>query len=392
MRVFLWSLLCLVCLALVVVGVAGYFFLDRNGQFDSVVEVNKELCTAVSAPAGAEDMVFDARNDVVYMAAYDRRALMKEPQDKTVQGGLYALKLTPFGKVRSLKPVRYAKQGEGISQRLHPHGIDLVKGRYGRSTLFVVNHYPQEISTPEGKQVAKHSVEIFDIGKNGRLRHRKTVVSPHIISPNDVVGLSKDTFYVANDMVKTSPLGRGVSFFTGGADGTVVYYDGKETRLVAKGLTFANGITTNLAGEKLYVAETGARRIAVYDIKESGDLQRLGVFPSRTGVDNISLDDQGRLWVAGHPRIMDFIAHAGDSTKIAPSEVVRISLQADSGDNGESGGNGESGENILSGKEDILYSSLGDDLSASSVALPLKKGYMVVGSVFEDKILVCKTR
>ncbi|MDZ7827816.1 MAG: hypothetical protein U5R48_19385 [Gammaproteobacteria bacterium] len=48
-----------------------------------------------------------------------------------------------------------------------------------------------------------------------------------------------------------------------------------------------------------------------------------------TGVDNIDVAADGSVWVAGHPHLDDFLAHARDPSARSATEVYRIVLEAD---------------------------------------------------------------
>lgn len=69
---------------------------------------------------------------------------------------------------------------------------------------------------------------------------------------------------------------------------------------VADGFGGPNGVVFSPDERQLYVADTRARHIRVFDVREDGTLSDGKVFAERTdgGFDNIRFDDQGRLWAA----------------------------------------------------------------------------------------------
>ena len=73
-----------------------------------------------------------------------------------------------------------------------------------------------------------------------------------------------------------------------------------EVRLVADGFTGPNGIIFSLDEEQLFVADSRARNIRVFDVHEDGTLSDGKVFAEapESGFDNIRFDDGGRLWAA----------------------------------------------------------------------------------------------
>ncbi|MCX4818889.1 SMP-30/gluconolactonase/LRE family protein [Streptomyces sp. NBC_01142] len=75
-----------------------------------------------------------------------------------------------------------------------------------------------------------------------------------------------------------------------------------EVRLVADGFGGPNGLAFSLDEQQLYVSDTRAGQIRVFDVRERGTLSDGKVFAEATdGIsrfDNIRFDDEGRLWVA----------------------------------------------------------------------------------------------
>lgn len=73
-----------------------------------------------------------------------------------------------------------------------------------------------------------------------------------------------------------------------------------EVRRVADGFSGPNGVVFSLDERQLFVSDTRARHIRVFDVREGGFLSEGRVFAEapRSGFDNIRFDDQGRLWAA----------------------------------------------------------------------------------------------
>jgi hypothetical protein len=69
--------------------------------------------------------------------------------------------------------------------------------------------------------------------------------------------------------------------------------------------------------------------------------------------------------------MLEFLAHSKDKGKSSPSQILRITAK-DKGDY----------------KIDEIYLNDGKQISAASVAAPLKGGF-IVGQVFDDHILIC---
>jgi len=199
------------------------------------------------------------------------------------------------------------------------------------------------------------------------------VRDPLLVSPNDLVAVGPDAFYAANDHGSAGAFGQMLSDVLLLRNANIVYYDGASMRVAGDRLSFPNGIGVSADGKTIYVAETIGAALHVYS-RNAGtgeltarDYARLGV-----GLDNIDVEPDGALLIAGHPKMMAFLAHARDPRKLSPSQVIRV-------EPAEAGG----------GKAGTIYLNLGEELSGSSVAA----GYgdrMLIGNVFDPKILVCR--
>jgi arylesterase/paraoxonase len=155
----------------------------------------------------------------------------------------------------------------------------------------------------------------------------------------------------------------------------VLYYDGNDFKKAAQDIAYANGVNVSHDGQTIYVAACVGLKINVYarDIA-SGALTLKNEIPLGTGVDNIELDTAGNLWVAAHPQLLTFTRHAKDAGKHSPSEVLKISFDA----------NGDY-------KIDQIYLNGGEEISGSSVGAVFENK-LLIGSVFENHFLVGEMR
>ena len=97
-----------------------------------------------------------------------------------------------------------------------------------------------------------------------------------------------------------------------------------------------------------------------------------GALDLGTGLDNITMDRYGMLWMAAHPKLMTFVSHAKDAAKQSPSEVLWV----DPDQNADP-------------PVRTVFLSLGEDLSGASVAVPWGSR-LLIGSVFEPHFLDCE--
>jgi sugar lactone lactonase YvrE len=79
-----------------------------------------------------------------------------------------------------------------------------------------------------------------------------------------------------------------------------VYPDGR-ARVVAKDLSFPNGMVVMPDGKTLIVAETMGHRLTAYDVQADGSLAHRRVYaqlPEEVSPDGIALDAEGAVWLA----------------------------------------------------------------------------------------------
>jgi len=336
--------------------------LNAAGVFYDVTPGFAGTCRSIGGVIGGEDIAIDRAAGLAFISATDRRAPKTKP---SAQDGLYLFQLA--------HPERGVTRLSGSPKDFHPHGISLYRAADGSLTLMAVNHRSDGTS----------SVDIFAVteGKDAAgmpavsLGERASVRSSLIFGPNDVAAVAPDRFYVTNDHTSRTGLGRTLEIYLLLPRANVVYYDGTVPRVVAEGLRFANGIALSHDRSKLYVAETLGREIRTYDVQPvAGGLTLQSAFPLPSGLDNIDVDAAGNLWVAGHPKLFDFIDYAGDASRPSPSEVFKV-MTANGNPNGFT----------------AIYTGLGTRIGGASVGA-VDDGQLLIGSVFDPKILDCTLR
>lgn len=311
-----------------------------------------DQCTRVDIAPGTEDVIADKDLNAAFISAADRRAWFNETVPVSAPGnGIYLMDFDEPHNVRRVSP-------EGMDDFL-PHGIDLWRGPNGEKRLFVVNH------PTTGEEI----IEIFDVAADGALTHVDSVSFDVMHSPNDVVAVGPRQFYATNDRgYEEEPMAT-IEAYLALPFSSLVYYDGEAGRIAADGLVYANGVNQSADGGTIYVAEFLKRRIAVFDRDlQTGELTRTKTIATNTGPDNIDVADDGALWIGGHTKVFEFLAHAEDETAVAPSHVVRV--DPDTGDN-----------------EDIFIDVSGA-INGSSVGA-VHGDTLVVGAVFDGHVMVC---
>ncbi|MCA9718580.1 MAG: SMP-30/gluconolactonase/LRE family protein [Myxococcales bacterium] len=335
--------------------IAGLTLMAGAGQFRRIDPHFEGRCTPIEGAVGVEDLVVTPGGRAALLASDDRRA-----RDAASRGGIYIYSLDDGVAPRLLSGSAPAS--------FHPHGLDLVVTPDGRGTLYVVNH-----ELPRG---AGHSIEVFDwrATPEPTLTHRATIRDPLLVSPNDVAGVDHSRFYVTNDHGAASPRAQTLEDYTRRARARVVYHDGEETRVAADGLRYANGIALRPDGAALFVSSTTDRRLHVFARdRETGALSRRADVALSTGPDNIDVEPDGTLWIAGHPKLLSFVVHARAPGRRSPSQVLRLRPVPD--------------EPLEFAVEEV-YLDDGSELSGASVAA--RRGRrLLIGGVFEPEFLDC---
>ena len=353
MKTFKAIIITFIVLALLVGSLIVKTYHDA-GEFKKINPHLKAECRAISGVLSSEDITIDPKTGMAFISSADRRT--KWSNSSHVQkGAIYGLDL----KARGPELVNLTAD---FSKEFNPHGIGLWIGENVKS-LFVVNHRQHG-----------HFVEIFDFQDN-KLIHRESIEGALMHSPNDVIPVGPGAFYVTNDHGNTSELGRLVEEYLQLARSLVLYYDGNNFRTVVDGLAYANGINLSPDGKTVYVAATVGQEVCVYDRdKDSGDLTLRHTIDLGTGPDNIEVDERGKLWIGCHPRLLTFVKYSKDPQELSPSQVLKVTVQEPK-----------------SYTSDEIYLNKGEPLSGSSVAAVFGDT-MLIGSVFDPRILLCKLR
>lgn len=301
---------------------------------------------------GTEDVEFDSKRQFLLISSSNRAMMLKNQNQRD---GIYALNLKD---TNNTKPKRMLTTYGGA---FHPHGISLIQ-QDSATYVFAVNHNNQ------GSFIEKFII------KNGTLMHLKTYQNNLMFSPNDVVAITDSTFYVTNDHGSKPGFKQTLENYLQLPKSYVLYFDGQNFKKVAEGLKYANGVSYSKEKHEVYVATSIGQKLYIYNQAPNGALILTHYINTHTGIDNITIDNSGDLWLAGHPKLLKFIAHAKDSSKISPAEVIRIHKMP----------NG-----IY--KQDQIYINDGYEISGTSVAYKFNN-YLFVGDVFQSKLLRIKLK
>jgi arylesterase / paraoxonase len=335
---------------------------SRAGEFTTLIPVFDGKCVDVGGIPGAEDIAIDRANARMFIASDDRRATAAGSPKR---GSIFVMPIVGAEAISA----RFDAT-RGVPTAFHPHGISRFSDATGQQTIMVVNH-PKGFANYDGT-----TVEIYDVGADNALTHRRTVTVAGLTRINDIVATGPDSFYATSESdLKQGSFAESLSIITeNDRTGAVWYFDGTTGKKLTGGIGFANSLALSKDGKTLFASGTTSRAIYIYD--RDPVTNALTARPAAyvgTGADNIDVEDDGRVWVAAHPKLLSFIQHAGNPAKGAPSQVIIL----------EPSSNGQGGQ-----VDQVYLRDANDGFSGASVAV--RDGQtMVLGSVFEPGIRVC---
>ena len=318
---------------------------------------------------GPEDIVIDHATGVAFVASQQRLSATGKllDFDELPGGAIFALDLNH----EPLAPRSLTSQ-EVLGVPFHPRGCSLYCGASGARRLLVISD----------RAAADHVVEVFDVDGD-QLRPVRTIVdTEHLISPNDLVALDGDRFYVANDHGARSLLLRSLEDLYGLPWSTVAFWDGSRCHTVARGIAFANGIALDPTRGRLYVAATRSKKIHAYTWNASDPARELTDFDpiDLPGCpDNLEWDEEGNLWIGADPSFVKLALYAAGMSPTAPSLVLRLRFD------------GETSPRV----EEVWRDDTGEVISASSVAAVHGRGpvrRLLIGQPFGNHVLDCELR
>ena len=343
-----------IIIILLLTGIIGFIVnhFYKAGAFSTTNNFNVENCQVVSNFAGPEDTQIDYDTDILYISSNNWGGSDKE-NINTI--GVFALDL----KKKDAKPKLISLDAP---KNFQPHGINLYKDpKTGEKTLFVVNHqHPPQ-------------VEAFDVIDRETIKHRETFINSELISINEIVGVGKRSFYVTQDSkyFGSKPLLL-VSTLLGFEQGSLHYYNGENWKVIADDVHFANGLACSHDMKTLYLGETNSMRIRVYERNtENGDLKLKEFIDLGAAPDNINVDPQGNLWVAGFPNILAIFLHIQNKTMKSPVHIMKLTVE---------------GNKVVDIKR--VLTSTGENISGISAVASYKDKFFISG-IMNPELRIC---
>lgn len=336
----------------ILVGITLSVFVARSGMMTERGADQVTACTAIDGQGkSGEDILIDRERSLALVSWLDRRGGVAGPPTFGTVGRIDLTAVEPV-----ITSAVVADPPE-----FRPHGMSLFVGPEGQRTLFVISH-------PPGKP---HHVEVFEANAEGLYEHKQTIADPLLVRPNDIQAVGPRQFYIANDSGAVNGLGRMREMVFGASLAAITYYDGTKFSVAADGLASPGGINASPDLATIYVAETQGHAVSYWsrDVA-TGALSRSGEAPLPSLPDNIDVAADGALWVTAHANAVALVQQFADATKVAPTQVLRIPPGSTTAAQ--------------------VFFNKGDLLSAGSVAATLDDK-MLVGSITDKKVLLCKT-
>jgi len=327
--------------------VVGFFIvktLYQAGQFKTIDEhFDGEVTNIYTNMPGPEDMQVDYATGNLFIASATRRK-----NENSLNDGIYLLNLDS-GEVPVLLP-------NTLKEPFHPHGISLLR-KDSTLYIFAVNH------NDKGDYV-----ESFRYNDN-TLQHMASYSSPEMCCPNDLVATDIDKFYVTNDHGAKKGVMRIIEDYIRIPRSSLFYFDGESFIKAAGPFNYANGVNVSKDKNRLYMTTTTGSSVIVFEINDDATLSRKGTTDVGTGVDNIDIDEDGNLWIAAHPKLLDFVKHSKDSTAHSPSQVLKLTPKDD-----------------YTFTVEEIYLNEGSEISGSSVAV-FYQNELFIGGVFDRSVI-----
>jgi arylesterase / paraoxonase len=333
---------------------ACYFIikiLNDSGEYKKITPHSGYACEKVPVASGPGDIALDPKAGIAFIASGGRH---DASDGSCVPGAILAYSFRPPRAV----PVDLTPR---IDFDFHPRGIDLFRVNASLTVLFAVN-----------RRAEGNSVEIFEF-ENMRLRHVASVKHGLLTSPNDIAASGPRSFYIANSCGWALSIGRTMETYFRLPLSYVLYYDGASFRMVVSDIVFASGIALSREGNKVFVSSLSRQVIKVYHRHaQDGGLLFLFDVPLGTHPERISVDEEGALWVACHPRLLQVVPPRTDGNEPPPSQVLRVAVSDD---------------RKFSVSE--MYLNAGGEIGASSAAAASGEK-LLIGSALNPWFLSCE--
>ena len=332
---------------------------SQAGQFTTIKNLRSKTCQVYGGILAPEDIAIDRQTRIAYISSLDRRLVNSQKSNASAQRG--TIRMLDLSNYQPGAEINYIDVTPDMPKRFYPLGLSLYTAKDGSKRLFVVNQ--------AGKNA--QSVEIFRVTQEGLAYEKSVELGAKITFANDILAVGPDSFYVT-DSAASDLVSWVFNFAFQRKSSKVFYFDGNKVNPAAGDFVMANGIAMAKGGEEVYVLDTFARTLRFFKRNTAnGVLEDSGVLFIGTGVDNIDVAQDGSLWMAAHPKLMDFALYSAGFRATSPSQVIRAQKGKASG-----------------GEVRTAYLDLGKNISGSSVAVAFDNRFLI-GSAMDNKLAIC---
>ena len=357
--------------AIAFIGILSLIGLYRMDAFKTIENNTPESCRALIMDGSAEDIEIDYERGYAYLSIQDRAALIR---GEMVQGRIVKINLNK-------KPYEITSALNEQPDHLWPHGISLHIDEKGKRHLAVINH-------PKNRGLEPENVDLFSEENNGIFKYITTISDPLFKSPNDLLLVSKNQFYVGNDKGGETSLDK-IQENLGRPMSNIAYFDGNSTSVAARNLSQVSGINISKDQNLIFASETTAKRISVFHRNmDNGTLKKIHRIKLDGSPDNINVSEDNSLVVATIPKVMaliqHFIALQKGEIKPSPSQVIQIKYKTTV----EHDDSTLRELKVRDLEKNELFMSDGTDISTASVGAILDNR-LFIGSIDDNKILIC---
>jgi arylesterase/paraoxonase len=324
--------------------------LRLGGTLTGAPPATGQSCGAVDLAGSAAVLQLDAERGLAYLALLDRAKPGFE--GGTVQ--LLDLNLA--------QPAPRAAMNVDPGS-FRPADLSLLKVAGEPRRLFAIS------TLPDGEQ----TVEISTETASGGFAPEATVRDPAFRNLSAIAAIGARTFYVVSIPTAKDELAlpdRLDALFRH-APATLLYYDGHEAHVILSDLRHAGGLARSPDGKLLYVAETLAKALRIYEPRPNGAVMLRGTIPLGVSPGRLTVDADGVVWIAAYPKLHALRAHAEDPARRVPTQVLRFDPRLPVGEVAQ------------------VYANDGGELSAGTVATRWRDK-LIIGALLDPKVLICQ--
>ncbi|KAM3080868.1 hypothetical protein ACMFMG_004827 [Clarireedia jacksonii] len=272
------------------------------------------------------------------------------------------------------------------------HGFDIREDATTNSLHFIlINHRPPfdpitgEALNPD-KTGANSTIEHFEskIGSSS-LKHVKTYSSETIKTPNRVTWVSEHAFAFTNDHSNKVGFRRQLDPLIGG--GSISLCDTATSSCKIAYSSYLRGPNGLIMGPDglLYVPLSFTNEIQVFSLVNANTLKLETKIKTPYPMDNMSVDSNGDLIVAGFPQVIKWMESLKDRSVKVPSSILRVRKRLEKDGEGKEKGLKEENYEV-----EIILEDNGTTLEGGTTAVhDVERKKLYVAGIIEPRVLVC---